>query len=178
MKGPIRRILAILPLLALFGCGGNTDANFRTLLQKARNDLEAKTASHAAAWGFGKATRWDLNQTDGLLIFTFPDKTVTCEAQIIGSFDKGPGTWLWAWDNPHVATNLARASRQLRVYGRQNGFEKLTRAEWKGSEQDARDMVAVATLVCEAQGAYRGPAGDVYVFMTFGAPRIQKGGDR
>jgi hypothetical protein len=35
-------------------------------------------------------------------------------------------------------------------------------------------MAALATLLCDAQGAYRGPAGDVYVFMTFGTPRIEK----
>ena len=101
-------------------------------------------------WGFGKADRWNLNQADGNLIFTFPDKTVTCEAQIIGSLDKSKGTWLWAWDNPGVATNLTRASQQLRDYGKQHRFSKLTRAEWKGSADEAREMVALATLVCEA----------------------------
>jgi len=163
-------------LLALFGCGGKPDANFKALLDKAKNDLQAKTAAHQAGWGFGKATRWDLNQADGLLIFTFPDKTVTCQAQIIGSFDKSKGTWLWGWDNPDIAPNLTTVSRQLRDYGKQHGFGKLTQAEWKGSEQDAWDMAGLATLVCEAQGAYRGPAGDVYVFMTFGTPKIQKKG--
>ncbi|MGH7972505.1 MAG: DUF6882 domain-containing protein, partial [Limisphaerales bacterium] len=44
----------------------------------------------------GRAARWDLNQDNGVLIFTFPDKKVTCDAQIIGSFDMSRGTWLWA----------------------------------------------------------------------------------
>jgi hypothetical protein len=79
----------------------------------------------------GKSERWDLNQQDGRLIFTFADKIVTCEAQIIGSFDKSKGTWLWAWDNPSVLSNLTTASRELREYGRQHGYAKLTQAEWK-----------------------------------------------
>lgn len=161
-------------LLALLGCGGKTDADFKALLEKAQNDLQAKTASHQTVWGFGKASRWDLNQNDGVLIFTFPDKKVTCDAQIIGSFDKSQGTWLWAWGNPSVATNLTTASKQLLEYGKQHGFQRLTRAEWKATEQEAWDMVSLATLVCQAQGAYRGPAGDTYVFMTFGAPKIMK----
>ena len=172
----MRRIFILGSLLALLGCGGKSDANFKALLEKANNDLQIKTGSHGAVWGIQEATRWDLNQADGLLIFTFPDKTVTCEAQIIGSFDKSQGTWLWAWNNPDVATNLARASRQLRDYGKQHGFEKLTKAEWKASEQDGWDMAALATLLCGAQGAYRGPAGDVWVYMTFGTPKIQKKG--
>jgi len=99
---------------------------------------------------------------------------VTCDAQIIGSFDTSQGTWLWAWDNPGVATPLTTANRQLREYGKQHGLEKLTRAEWKATEQDAWEMAAMDMLICQAQGAYRGPAGDAYVFMTFGAPKIIK----
>ncbi len=161
-------------LLALLGCGEKPDPAFKAVVEKAMNDLRAKTASHQAVWGFGKSERWNLNQTDGHPIFAFPDKIVTCEAQIIGSLDKAKGTWLWAWDNPAVATNLTRASQQLWDYGKQHKYDKLTRAEWKATENEAWEMVALATLVCQAQGAYRGPAGDVYVFMTFGAPKIEK----
>jgi len=164
----------ITSLVALFGCGKKENPAFKTLTEKATYDLQAKTASHQAVWGLGKSDRWDLNQSDGNLIFTFPDKTVTCEAQLIGSYDKTRGTWLWSWDNPSVETNLTRNSRWLRDYGTQNKYEKLTRAEWKATENDAWEMAALATLLCNAQGAYRGPAGDVYVFMTFGAAKIQK----
>jgi len=164
----------ITSLLALFGCGEKVNPDLKVLTEKAMNDLRAKTASHQAVWGLGKSGRWDLNQNDGNLIFTFADKTVTCEAQIIGSFDKTTGTWLWSWDNPTVASNLTRASQKLRDYGAQHKYDKLTRARWKATEEEAWEMVALATLVCNAQGAYRGPAGDVDVFMTFGPPQIQK----
>jgi hypothetical protein len=170
----MRKILMIASLLSLFSCGDKTDTDFKSLLQKARNDLQTKTASHEAVWNFGKAARWDLKQDDGILIFTYPDKTVTCNAQIIGSLDKSQGTWLWAWGNPSIATNITAASKQLMGYGKQHGLEKLTRAEWKATDQDAWDMTALATLIFQAQGAYRGPAGDAYIFMTFGAPKITK----
>jgi hypothetical protein len=152
----------IASLLALFGCGEKVNPAYKTLTEKAMNDLRVKTSSHEAVWGLGKSERWDLRQSDGNLVFTFSDKTVTCEAQIIGSFDKTKGTWLWAWDNPGVATNRTRASQQLRDYGFQHKYEKLTRAEWKATEEDAWQMVALATLICDAQGAYRGPAGDIW----------------
>ena len=167
-------LLMIASLLALFGCGEKVDSTFKTLTEKAMNDLQTKTASHQALWGLGNSERWDLNQSDGNLIFTFADKTVMCEAQIIGSFNKAKGTWLWAWDNPSVATSLTRASQKLRNYGFEHKYDKLTRAKWNATEEDGWQMVALATLLCDAQGAYRGPAGEVYVFMTFGPPKIQK----
>ena len=152
----------------------SNDAAFRELATKAVNELRPKTLGHQAAWGLGNADRWDLNQDDGILIFTFPDKVVTCEAQIIGSFDASKGTWLWAWNNPHVEKSLTRHAAQVLKYGKEHGYAKLTKAEWEASQEDAWQMAAIATLLCDAQGAYRGPADDVYVFMTFGKPKIQK----
>ncbi|HVY69386.1 MAG TPA: hypothetical protein VHH73_05625, partial [Verrucomicrobiae bacterium] len=91
-------LLLLASWLVFFGCGKKVDSAFFVLKEKAMNDLKAKTASHEAAWGMGKGDRWDFNQDDGKLVFTFPDKTVTCDAQIIGSFNKAKGTWLWSWD--------------------------------------------------------------------------------
>ncbi|WP_435827969.1 DUF6882 domain-containing protein [Nocardia asteroides] len=48
------------------------------------------------SWGLGSADRWDLDQTTGLITWTFPDKTATAPAQIIGSHNPGAGTWMWA----------------------------------------------------------------------------------
>ena len=162
-------------LLTFLGCTDRKrDAEFRGLVQKAIADLQTKNSGHQQVWGLGKGGRWDINQSDGNLIFTFPDKIVTCEAQIIGSLDRSKGTWLWSWDNSSILTNLTKGSRQLRDYGAAHHFAKLTTAEWKATEEDAWEMAALATFICNAQGAYRGPSGDVYAFMTFGAPTIQK----
>ena len=62
-----------------------------------------------------------------------------------------------------------------------HGIEKLTTRKWTGTEDDAWAMVALAVRLCDAQGAYRGPAGPSYVFMTFGEVKIIKpedGGER
>ena len=173
-KTLILNLVMIGALLTLLGCKPKADPAFDALVQKAMIDLQTKTASHQAVWGLGKSERWDLDQSNGLLIFTFPDRVVSCEAQIIGSYDKSQGTWLWAWDNPSIASNLAGASRELREYGKQHGYAKLTQAEWKATEDEAWNMAALATLLGNAQGAYRGPAGDAFVFMTFRSPKIEK----
>jgi hypothetical protein len=41
------------------------------------------------SWGLGSADRWDLDQTTGIITWTFPDKTATAPAQILGSFSPG-----------------------------------------------------------------------------------------
>lgn len=170
MRFPILAcLLALVP-----GCGGNQEAEFRAVADKAMAELKIKTSAHQSLWEIGKADRWNLDQDQGLLTFTFPDKTVSAEAQIIGSYNQAKGTWLWSWDNPSVLPNLTQSSLKVREYGKEHGFAKLTKSSWSGTEDEAWEAAALAMFVSGAQGVYRGPAGDVFVFITFGEPRIQK----
>lgn len=154
--------------------GGETP-EFRTLLDTSMEELRAKTAGHQGGWRFGKAKRWDLNQSRGDLIFTFDDGVIAiCPAQIIGSFDTAHGTWLWAWENPSVVDSLKRDSLRVRAYGEQHRITRLTSARWHCTEEDAWSMAALACKLCEAQGVYRGPAGTALVFITFGKVQLSK----
>lgn len=150
------------------------DLAFPHLCEKAMNDLRAKTSAHESLWGLGHSERWDLNQEDGRLIFSFPDKTVSCAAQIIGTWHRPSQTWRWAWSNQSVAKPLAAQSEKIRAYGIERKIVKLTTAKWSGSEEDAWQMAALACLLGDAQGIYRGPAGETFVFIAFGPPEIRK----
>jgi hypothetical protein len=149
------------------GNGAETP-EFNTLLETSMEELRVKTMGHQAGWGFGKATRWSLDQSRGDLLFTFDDGVVaTCPAQIVGSFDGNGGSWLWAWANPSIADSLKRDSLRVRDYGQRRQIARLTSAEWSCSEAEAWRMAALACKLCEAQGVYRGPAGTAFVFMNF-----------
>ncbi|MGE0388190.1 MAG: DUF6882 domain-containing protein [Gammaproteobacteria bacterium] len=148
------------------GSGGGGD--YRAQVERAREDLRAKTAGHDAAWGLGESD-WSLDQDDGRLVFTTPSgATATAEAQIIGTYNAGDGTWLWAWDHPDVAEPLRRHAQQLRDIGARHAWPRLTTRKFECTEDEAWELAALACLLCDAQGAYRGPAGAVHVFMTFG----------
>lgn len=147
---------------------------FQSLLDTSMEELQLKTEAHKA-WGLGTFDQWNIDQEVGDLIFSNADgTTAVAPAQIIGSYSPGDNTWLWAWENPSIADGMKSHALQLKEYGETHGIEKLTTAEWAGAEEDAWAMVALAVKLCEAQGAYRGPAGPVYVFMTFGEVKLSK----
>jgi hypothetical protein len=163
----------------LFGQAGGSGSNgetpeFRALLEGSMEGLKLQTAAHQNTWGFGKAERWDLSQDVGELIFTFPDKSVRAPAQIIGSFDSQAGSWMWAWANSSVADSLKRDSLRVREYGQQHKIQRLTTPTWSASEMDAWQMTALACRLCNSNGAYRGPAGSTFFFITFGEAQISK----
>ena len=165
-------------LKKLFGGGNGNLADtpeFRALLNASMEELRLKTTGHQHGWKFGQADRWDLDQARGDLIFTFGDGVIaTCPAQIIGSFDSASNTWLWAWANPSIAEPLKSDSLRVKDYGQQHQIARLTTAQWSGTEADAWNMAALACKLCEAQGVYRGPAGNSLVFISFNQVKLNK----
>ena len=150
------------------------DSAFRALVDRSMEELRLKTQGHATGWGLGTSDRWDLDQEDGRLIFKSKKLTAAAPAQIIGSYSTSTGTWLWAWDNPCVLEPLQAHARQVREYGETHGITALITREFECSEADAWQITALACHLCEAQGAYRGPAGTTLVFMTFGKVTLSK----
>jgi hypothetical protein len=155
----------------------NTETpEFQALLDKSMEELRAKTRGHQAGCGFGNADRWSLDMSKGDLLFAFGEGVVaTCPAQIIGSLDSSDGSWLWAWANPSIPESLQHDSLRVREYGLQHQIARLTSAELPCTEEEAWRIAALACMLCQAQGVYRGPAGTAFVFITFGKVVLSPG---
>lgn len=145
------------------------------LLIVAGEELRLKTEAHCVTWRLHEAHDWSLNQDDGKLVFVLADGLIASAlAQIIGTFDTRDNTWMWSWNNPSISESLRRDAERVRAYGERVSVEQLTSAKWVGEENDAWAMTALACKLCDAQGAYRGPAGTTQVFMTFGDVEVSK----
>jgi hypothetical protein len=149
-------------------------SEYTTLVEQSLEELRLKTAAHDGAWRLSEAD-WSVNQDEGTILFTRPDGiTATCPVQIIGTYDTQSGTWLWGWNHPSIIPALQEHARQVRAYGEQLGIERLTTQEAVCDESEAWEFTALACKLCAAQGAYRGPAGAVFVFMTFGTVSLSQ----
>jgi hypothetical protein len=151
--------------------------DYHRLVEQSMEELRLKTAAHDAGWRIGEAD-WDVDQNAGTIVFTRSDGIkATCPVQIIGTYNTDDGTWLWGWDHPSVVPALQEHARQVRDYGEQHGIEPLVTQKLACDEFAAWEFTALACKLCDAQGAYRGPAGNVMVFMTFGAVTLTGEGD-
>lgn len=150
------------------------DAEYRSLVERCMEELRLKTSAHAASWGLGSATKWAVDQNTGLITFTGPNVVATAPAQIIGTYNTQDGTWLWGWDHPSVKDNMAEHARRVYDYGEQLGLADITTRKLECSEDKAWELTALACHVCDAQGAYRGPAGTALVFLTFGTVTLSR----
>ena len=148
--------------------------DYRRFVEQSMAELRIKTAAHDGIWRLGEAD-WRVDQPAGLIVFSHADgTTITCPVQIVGTYHVGEGTWLWAWDNPSVQEALQTHANLVRAYGQQYGIARLTTAKFECEESDAWEFAALACKLGDAQGAYRGPAGQVMVFMCFGQATVRK----
>jgi uncharacterized protein DUF6882 len=91
-----------------------------TLLLQGEEMVEQLAQAHMS-WGLGSADRWGLDQRTGTITWTFPDKTATAPAQIIGSYSPSAKSWVWAWANESILPEMSRDSLALREWGEAHG---------------------------------------------------------
>jgi hypothetical protein len=142
-------------------------ADLSILLLQGEDMIEQLGRAHMS-WGLGSADRWDLDQTTGIITWTFPDKTATAPAQILGSFSPGSGSWLWAWANKSILPDMSRDARIVRDWAEANGHPALAQPKIDADVQAASTLVALAVRVTGATGCYKGPGGNSTLIITFG----------
>jgi len=148
--------------------------DLRVRIEKAMVGLQTLTAAHDGMWQIGQAA-WSVDQDEGTITFTSPTGIIaTAPVQIVGSYNTQDGTWLWGWDNPSLEAPLTEHARKVQSYGKEHGYEILTTPKLVCPEEQCWELAALACMLSGAQGAYRGPAGAVRVFMTFGKVKLSK----
>jgi hypothetical protein len=168
-------LLAVILTVALTQGNTQLPSDFATLQKISIEELKLKTDAHRNVLGLDRINRWDLNQDDGVLVFSLSyGLKARAPAQIVGTYNTDDHTWLWAWDNPSIEDKLKSDALKLRKYGEEHHVDRLTQRKWVGTEEDAWAMVALAVKLCGEQGGYRGPAGATHVFIAFGEIAVSK----
>lgn len=156
------------------GTDGIDRMDHASVVARARNHLVALTSAHEGMFQIGAAA-WDVDLTAGTITFSPPNGLlVRAPVQVIGTMDTTNSSWMWGWDHPSVPEACAVDARRVHAYGEKRGIAELTTRIINCDEEKAWDFTALACLLAEAQGGYRGPAGPTLVFMTFGTLTMSK----
>jgi hypothetical protein len=117
--------------------------------------------------------RYSYNQEAASLIFSSGGvPRVTMKIQVVGSWAKRTGTWLWSWDNASILASADEYVHWLKTFGEQNGFARLSNASWQAEEVDAWEMTSLACLLLQGEGVYRAPDDDGALFMVLSDPEF------
>lgn len=151
------------------------DMDYKTLTERAMNELRLKTEAAVGTYRIHERS-WAVDQDAGTITFDHPGNGTRAVAplQIVGTYNPEDSTWLWAWDHPSIVEPLRAHAETVRRYGAEHGIEELTSAKLTCGEEDCWRFAALACLLNEAQGAYRGPTGGPLVFLTYDTVTLTK----
>jgi hypothetical protein len=167
----LKRIIALIPTIFATFAMSQTPIQF---IEASRNGLAQQTSAHAATWHLGQEENWAADLDKGTIIFKFAKGvTATAKIQVIGTYNKNDGTFLWGWDHPSVPEPLRDHARLAKQWGEQNKVPNFMSKKVACSEAEAWEFAAVANRLANSNGVYRGPAGSTLVFMTFGEVQLQ-----
>ena len=68
---------------------------------------------------------------------------------------------------------LRKDAEAVFALAKKHDLDFLQNRKVKCDEDAAWELAALATLLCDRQGAYRGPVGTTFIFMTFGEVKIE-----
>jgi hypothetical protein len=117
---------------------------------------------------YGQFERWDWDSESATLTFSNSGQArlrVSCA--IVGTTEGD--SWEWAWANPTIRDFAKLNIDQVRVFGEDAGFEKLTSKFLEADEFTGWEMTAVAVHILNAFGSYRFPTDEGYCYLAYTA---------
>jgi len=142
-------------------------------LADAMNYLKSQQQRLEKEFRLGHWERWFYDQKSGTITFSSAGEAgVIADMQVVGSTSNSSGTWLWSWDNPSILPDVKNKILEVRAYGAEHGFERLTDPKWLGDEYDGWEMTAVTAFILKADGGYRAPGDNGALFLVMENVRL------
>jgi hypothetical protein len=136
------------------------------LVAVATVEVAAKQNAAIERWGLGSSDRWSADLAAGTISFHFGDRVLTGPVQMLGSYSRESGTWLWGWAVESLPDGVRSASEATRQVGLSDpALRALTERKLTGPESFGDDFAAVTVEVAQLAGYYRAPSASGYTYL-------------
>lgn len=129
--------------------------DYNSFAEKCVQDLKVLQDKFQEDYDVDWYDNWFYNQATGLLTFSTGDTELNFKYFDVGSFSQKSNTWKWSWDNAHILTNVKEATKQIKDFGNNLNFLKLTTGCFLSDEFEAWEFTAIAAKLTNGIGAYR-----------------------
>jgi hypothetical protein len=134
-----------------------TDDQINALFNKAVLALDEKQDELERQFGIGRHEEWKADLARSQIDFLDNgQKVVTAEIVIVGTL--GDGVWLWGWANSKLPESVRSASEEMKSFASVTGLSIFAEPSWKGVDEQAWMLTALACSHFGGVGAYRMPS--------------------
>jgi len=147
--------------------GGEALVAWRTLTDSCRQALSEKQDALWKRLQINNYPRWDYQQESAQLIFSgaeMPD--LIADVEFVGTLSTVSNTWKWAWANFSLLPQVRSRIGAVRNFGEAQDYPHLLVPMWQADQPDGWLMASVATEILGAQGVYRAPSEQGFIFMV------------
>lgn len=112
--------------------------------------------------------RWNYDLDCGTLTF-FKDGVPKVQASIqaVGTTSISSKTWLWAWANEYLPSNVKKGVEDVRAFGERENISELTKAKLPDDEHLGWEMTAISARILRARGAYRCQGDNGFLYVVY-----------
>lgn len=134
---------------------------------------ERQPATYAAfGLDFSGQYRWDTARAE-IVFSTNGVATVRARLHFVGSIAGRERTWLWGWANETIPPEATARLAEVRQYGEEQAFAKLTKPEWVPEGNDGHDVMLVTACILGAPAFFHDHTqGAALFFVLDGFERI------
>ena len=140
-----------------------------TILSKQKIILNKKNANLKKKYDLDCITKYNLNKDGTLEAYNKYKKLMTCNYQIIGTYNKkGCGIWRWAWGNKYIPYNLKKLSLNMMHYGDKFNDTSFNKPKIRG-KKDWKKYLIYASIVDKSISGhlvYSKPRTSIDVYMV------------
>lgn len=145
-----------------------TSEEFSEFRDAAVRELTRFNQACADKFRIGSWPRWDYDLDRGTLTFSENGvPQVRASIQVVGSTSKPGGTWMWSWHNESLPVHVKTTMSKVREFGEAENIRELTEPVLPDDEYLGWGLTAVAAEMLEAEGAYRCPGSNGFVYVVF-----------
>jgi hypothetical protein len=151
----------------------NSDLTPQSFIEGSVEAMKGIQEINVGTWHLNDpASEWGVDMETGKITFTFPDRIVSADVQIVGTLHNGE--FMWGWDHPSVPKPLRRAAELAKKWGEDNAQSSYTSRLVPADIDKAWEFTAVAARLDKASGTYSGAAGAARIYMTYGTLTMKK----
>ena len=130
------------------------DERWALLVGGARTMMDERQQATYEQFGLDDSMQYEWSLDCAEFVFSSRGTPIVrADLQYVGTIDSN-GRWLWGWADKTIPAIATKRLAEIRTYGEEQRFPKLTDAEWQTDGDDGHNVMIVSACILGAPAVF------------------------